>query len=105
MSCKTCKYWQGTKYSTTADCNRVIGSLVPNLTKCKYRDKDKKCEVKLELPFDPHDFNHWYIRSEDFRRRVDVCKKLPNGVTSETVKKVTYYKTDAEFKCEYWEEK
>ena len=103
MSCNTCKWWQGTKYSKTADCYRVIGSIVPDIVECGYRDHDKRCDVKLELPFDPHDFSHWCTRSAKFNRLMKNIEDLPEGVTTEKVDGIEYYKTSAEFECDKYE--
>jgi hypothetical protein len=52
--CATCKYWQGTKLHSFADCYRVIGAIEPRL----FRFTDDNY-VRFQLPLTPWEENKY----------------------------------------------
>lgn len=120
-TCKSCRFWQGTKYSQWADCNNVIAVLQPDLLKVKkYIDDDVWYYFKI--PFDPHETKYWGYNLEfiDLHRGVTQKMQLPEGVKREVNRerdiwidqfgnertkttKVCYFRTHETFNCEYWE--
>jgi hypothetical protein len=104
MACSSCKYWNGTTYSSCADCYRILSILEPEILNCKYYDEDMETDVNLQIPFDPHNTAFWIIRSVLFCQLMGLLegRELPDGITCEVEDGMTFYKTDRDYECELW---
>ena len=108
MKCKNCPNWQGTRYSTWADCHYIAFKCVPDLYHCM-----KHNGFTLWPPFDPHDLKYVGWETIPNFHTID----LPKGVKmeydliedvwyningEERVRKIKlpHFQTRKDYKCE-----